>query len=177
MSNILSQKEKLIIRKEYRMRVFAVTLAFILASILLAIILLIPSFILTLYKGKAVVDLSTKVPERVEDLATFNQKLEAAKKITAVLTPETVSYTPTAIIDVILKTKTSGNSVTSITYEKAKDNVVSISVKGEASTRIGLLDFTRALEKQPRINKIDLPVSSFAKDTDIPYTFDIHTTQ
>ncbi len=90
-----------------------------------------------------------------------------------ILKPDTPMLAVTNIIDIINKNKTSRIILTSISYSKLTAEVPIIGVVGIARNRQSLVSFTQELERDEHIVSVDLPVSSFAKETDIPFSLNI----
>ncbi len=175
MINLLPDQEKNIIRKEYRLRVIAVILVGILITAILTIVFLLPSYILVLYKNKVAEQFVNKTPTTEVDEEDFVATLRKAKISAQVLRPGPAVLTMTRVIEIINTTKTSNISITSMTYNKGADTPPTIDIIGKAKTRQSLVNFTQSLQKSQPIASVDLPVSSFAKDTDIPFSIAIKT--
>lgn len=173
MINLLPDTEKEFIRKEYRLRVIAVILTFILVTILIGGILLIPSYVLTVYKAKVAENSSRAAAGKTEVSST--EKLQIAQKAVTILKPEEVLFQPSTIIALLFKTKNSGISIISISYSKKGKDPLKVNVIGVATTRQALVDFMTAVKAEQGIVSADIPVATFAKDTNIPFTMTITT--
>ncbi len=174
MINLLPEKEKALIYREYKLRVIAVILGTIFCVCIIAIILLSPSYILSLYRMKAA-ETAAQIPEKKTDnqQAALMATVEKGKSALVVLKPENPGKLPTEAITYIVKNKTPEISITSIQYSYQKPDTFLIQIIGKAKTRQSLIEFKAALEKEQGIEQIVLPVSSLAKDSNINFVLDI----
>jgi len=178
MINLLPDNEQRMVDKEYELRVRILYLLGILVLIAFAITLLVPSFILTFYKERAFAQSPlpppTETPEEREELS---KDIAAAQLLVGALRPEKKVMQPSEIISLILKHKTRDNSITLLSLKKKEEdkagNTMTISVQGKARNRQGLLSFTSALERETAVQAVVVPVSQFAKDTNIDFSFTV----
>ena len=176
MINLLPDTEKYVIRKEYNRRFLALSLGAVFTIIVIALILLIPSYILTLYKRSVAENLLTRVPPASTiDQTDFTEKIAMAKRLAMVLRPEPVSFLPTDYITYITNHKSGDIQVVSISYNKKDKELPHVHIIGVAKTRQSLVDFTNVLKAEPHTASVDLPVSSFAEEGDIRFDIDITT--
>ncbi len=149
-----------------------VALIFILSSVILAGLLLVPSYFLTILKSNAAekVVQSVKVSEGSEETS---EKIQYAKHIATMLKPSDVKIMPIEIISLITKHKGAQTKITSITYIRNEKNEIITTVRGEAKTRQDLVRFKDNLEGESKIAAAALPVSSFAQNTDIEFALTI----
>ncbi len=173
MINLLPENNKKELDREYTYRHAVVALWSALALIVVALVVMVPAYILTLYKG--MVETSTVPTDEIaKNEADFKKQLEETKLLINVLKPKTGITLPSNVITLLDKHKTTKNTITSLTYV-VSDAGTLVDVRGIAKTRESLSVFTDALRKEGIITKVDVPVSNFAKDTNIAYTFSIQT--
>ncbi len=172
MINLLPHTDREAVQKEYHLRVIAVALILTIVVFVIACILLVPSYLLTLYKNN-VVENAVAVTPSTNDPAGFGEKVKAAKLIAGILRPNPATVLPTNLITLIFKDKGVGVDIRSLAYSQEETLPFTIDVRGLALNRQALLDFVHRLEREPGIASINLPVSSFAKDTNIEYSFTI----
>ncbi|MDO8430676.1 MAG: hypothetical protein Q7S72_01655 [Candidatus Taylorbacteria bacterium] len=80
------------------------------------------------------------------------------------------------IIPQIIRHKTPGltiNSFNLTTVTSATSSSVMVAIQGKSSTRDGLIQFKNALDADPLVTSVSLPVSDLAKSRDIPYSIKI----
>jgi hypothetical protein len=172
MINLLPDSQKVLIRKEYRLRVLVVTLLFMLSTIVLTGLLLLPSYLLVFYKTKTA-EKSVASVQAAEDAKEYSERLQAAKQAAAMIKPENKVIAPTDIIALVIKHKSKPISITSITYQRKEENKLVVRVEGKAGTRQDLVKFKDGIESDPFVQMVDLPVSSFAQNTNIEFSLHI----
>jgi hypothetical protein len=174
MINLLPEKEKALLHKEYRLRVVVMYLGVIAALCITAVVLLIPSYILSLYRRKAVETAPVQLtPESQKEKAALLSQIEKGKDAIKILKPEASSKLPTELISLIIKNKSSDITINSIGYTYTKPQTFLIKISGVAKTRQSLIAFKTSLEKEEGIAQIVLPVSNLAKDANISFSFEI----
>jgi hypothetical protein len=177
MINLLPDSEKVAIHKEYRLRIFVIILWMLLALIILAALLLSPSYVLSVYQRSAAGNAVPPATEEQQEYQALVKKLKASKVTLGALKPQVVPMTPTHIIELLTKNKTSQNTINSIQYSFSPPNTLSVTVRGIAKNRQSLIDLKTNLEKEEGIDHVELPVSNLAKDANIEFSFDIRTTK
>jgi len=175
MINLLPENEKQTLGREYKYRHAVVALSATLVLIVVALVVMMPAFVLALYKSSAVSTEAVVVdPAIAQTQAEFKKQLDDAKLLINVLRPQGTSTVPSKIIVLLAKHKTSENTITSIAYD-AKETGTVVDVKGIAKSRESLSAFSDALRKEQGIADVNVPVSNFAKDVNIPYSFTVTT--
>ncbi len=175
MINLLPDSEKAAIHKEYRLRLFVVVLYMLLALFALAALLLSPSYVLSMYQRRATQNAVPPASAEQKEYADLVKKLKAHKVMLGALKPQDVPMTPTRIIEVLTKNKTSQNTITYIQYNFTPPNTLSVTVRGIAKNRQSLIDLKASLEKEEGIAHVELPVSNLAKEANIQFNFEIQT--
>ncbi|MES2436387.1 MAG: hypothetical protein V4519_00055 [Patescibacteria group bacterium] len=175
MINLLPEQEKKLARDEYRLRVIAVVLCSVLITIGIGVVLLIPSYGLAMYKSRvaqneaqSLIDTTREVAERAE----LTKELNTVSSTMSALSGNQTGSNPSSIVALLIKHKTADNKITGFGYEKREGAFV-IHVRGIAKTRQSLQSFAAAVRKEKGIDDVVVPVSNFAKDTDIEFTFDV----
>jgi hypothetical protein len=174
MINLLPENQKNNIDREYTFRRWAVWLTVILILVVIAFILMVPAYISSIYKNKAAMLNETKASTTGTTTAeiAFKKQLDNAKVLVRVLKPaDTQPLLLSHVMPILLKDKTGENSITDIFYTNNGNGNATISVKGIAKTRESLSHFTDALAHEPGIVKVDVPVSNFAKESNIIFSF------
>jgi hypothetical protein len=177
MINLLPEQEKAEIKKEYKLRRVAVALTLLLSVGIIANILFFPSYVLLYYKER-----NSKAAGRIQPTADqtaertkLTTEIQISNKILTALKPDTkVRAKLTNIISIIEEDKTNKNIVTTLVYTPSTDGAsYQVVVQGIARDRASLQAFVTALRNEPTIAKVDLPISNFAQDTSISYSFTI----
>lgn len=173
MINLLPKNEKIGVKNEYRLRVFAVTLFFISGVIFINLVLLAPSFILSSVEYSSASKQLSIEKVKLSNIEGSIDPIKIAKGVNQnleVLKKEGHS-TPLAydIFTVIIGYKPSNIKINSIIYDR-EPLVGKITVSGISKDRETLLSFVRALEGEEKFTFVDLPVSSFVDGKDIDFS-------
>lgn len=150
-----------------------IVLLFILVSGALASLFLLPAVFVAQYRLQEL-----KQTEEIlkNNIAIANkQSLDATvstanKKIATIEKQPAQSYI--AIVDEIAAERTSDIKISSFSMQQSAPKMT-ITVKGNAKDRESLLDFANKLKQNTDFNKVDLPISNFAKDSDIDFTLSV----
>lgn len=171
MINLLPQKEKALITKEYHLRRLALYLVMLLVLALVAVVLLLPSYVLSLYKKNAA-ELSYIQPpvNDQEESKELLSRVNKGKAALSALVPEQPAKLPIELVTLITSLKTDDNTINSIKYTFKPPQSFEVVVTGVAETRQSLVAFKNALEAVPGLDKVELPVSNFAKDSNINFS-------
>jgi hypothetical protein len=172
MINLLPEKEKIALRKEYRLRFIIVAEWMLLIVILGAAVLMAPSYLLSYSKRKSTESIYSKpATEKQQEYIELNRKITSGKALISLLKPVKPPLVVSDLIAVVTKHHVKNAiSVTDIFYAFTEPSTTKIQVRGIAKTRQNLIDFKSALEQEPSIEKADFPVANLAKDSNIDFT-------
>jgi len=183
MINLLPELYKLQFSREYRWRVAVTVLLFLDALAIAASILLVPSFLQSAELGVVVSTPTTK--EASSQAAALHAGLLAqTATLSTVLKALTSggSAAPlfTDVMTRIDADKTKAISITSVNYALAArgagGNASAVLVMhGMAATRDDLAQFVAALKAEKYINNVQVPISDYAADSDVPFTITVTT--
>lgn len=172
MINLLPEEYKKNIERKYEMRVFKVILLFILATLITATALLVPSYIISASKHDLAEERSLRVlsfnneeSSKIEaKIREVNVKLSIIKPVLEVPLHE--------LIKLVVENK--GNSVVirSFNYE-SRGVTAKLDLLGVAKTREALLGFVDRLEKEKIFAEVYSPVSNLVKEKDIEFVIQI----
>lgn len=175
MFNLLPESEKKRILKEYRLRKTTIILSFLFATGLISFIFLIPSYMLSSSRDKEVsnridaVRRSTIVGEANEinaSLVDTNLKIQSLKiEENEVLIKD--------LFDRVLSKKTDSIRIVDIQFRKKQTDGNEIELSGIARDRESLSAFIKSLEEEDLFLNVDIPVSSFAKETNANFSVNI----
>jgi hypothetical protein len=174
--NVLTKDLKDDVRKEYRTRRFILYFLALDLSLVLFLILLIPSyFSLSLYKQNLSLDAyNLKNSKEFKDADSTIQDFEITNRYldVLVLKEATGGIKISDIIKTFLDKKNSSLLIKEVLYSKTSDSDFNIVIRGLARDRESLISFTKALSENNAF-KVDLPVSNFTKDKNIDFTFTV----
>jgi hypothetical protein len=175
MINLLPENEKANLDREYTYRHAFIALSAAVLLVVVAIIAMLPTFVLSFFKSRAtVLPMNTTDPDINKTQEAFKKQLTDAKLYMQVLRPSASTTAATHIIELLEKNRTSENTIKSIDYTVSETGV-NVTVNGIAKTRQSLSTFTDKLRKEQGIASVDVPVSNFTKDSNIPYIFSLTT--
>jgi hypothetical protein len=169
MTTILSEKNKKEIKRQYFFGFFS--------KMVLSLIVL--SFILLILEGTVyyMVEFEKRVleeeystvssTERTELINQYREDIKSAKEIVEIFDVNKVDKVE--VLDFVFDKRTEGVEINSVSIEKG-ETAIFVGVGGIASTRDTLSGFREILSESKRTSSVDLPVSSFTKTFDIPFT-------
>ncbi len=175
MANLLPIAEKERIQKMYTRRLFIVSLFSLLMLITGGVVTLLPAFFASFVKEKEARERLVVVTEIVsaeerknleKDVADINQKIN-------ILSGESEKYISTSFaIKKIIENKNPNISITSFFSDGGQTlkapRVMTIS--GISSNRNTLISFVNSLRADDTFSEVNVPVSNFVKNTDIPFS-------
>lgn len=183
MFNLLPKAEKETIRREYRIRLTIVALWFSFATLLIASILLLPSLLLSTAKEKAAIGRFTALSTIVERENTAKlEKVLADTQSRLSLFRRTV---PALYLHELLMRLASYRSdkvsFTNISFTERQsgqgagpaDNAGGnreVTIAGIARDRAGLLALVQSLERSGLFARVEVPVSNYAKGSNISFS-------
>ena len=180
MSNLISEQQKKAVKKEYLLRLFSV-LMFIPTS-LLGIFLLayvIPYYLALEKKDTLVAELfkpvinaenRENVGENVSALA--NKTLEEMRAV-EIYNKDIII--PSNYFDQIIENKNSDIKIIKLSFSIIKAGQGQFLVSGVSQSRAGLVTYIEDLKSKAGFASVESPVSDFAKDSDIAFTFNLKT--
>lgn len=174
MINILPIKEKKKNLTEYRFRLAIVAILAVVVLVLINLILLIPSYLLTVSKFNGVSE-QIALQESKQDSSGQGKDVEAKvsavnKKISMFLADgPTDRLSPPAIIARIIAMKGSAIKIQGFEYD-GSGQLERLAVTGVAADRDGLAKFLETLKKDKSFTNVELPVSSFVKSSNIKFS-------
>lgn len=172
MFNVLPEKIKIEIVKQYNLRRIIVVLYAIIFIQVIIIVTFLPSWFISLYIQKDATSevakteqdiLKSEVDKLTSEINSFNSKLRVIKETQT-------GYSPTEIVTKISEQKNSSVSLKEITYSKQNKDEIKVSLSGVAKERESLLSFVKKLETSKLFEKVDSPISNFTKDKDIQFS-------
>lgn len=177
MFELLPNTQKNALKREYLSRVTIIALSFLLAIGTLSLVALSPSYFLSVERDKVAY-------KELENIKKFNGKtddeklradIENSKEMISMLRS---SGEESSIKDLILKIiskKNPGVMISGVSVSSSKKEQYQIIVKGTAKNRELLKSFAEDLRGNKEFGSIDLPISNFAKISDIDFNITLKT--
>lgn len=170
MRNLLPEKNRQLVTREYYMRLAVVSLLLLAVVSLIGIVTLLPAYFSARAKLASVQaeatfveqSLSARDSTAVQAVRTINDELRAIRSVQDEPRIE-------ELVRAVLSGKPTGISLSSVNFEK-EGNGGNMLIRGVAVSRDALLSFRRALEAESRFSAVDLPISNLAQTEDIDFT-------
>jgi hypothetical protein len=177
MFHLLPDSDKKILHREYNARVLLVILGFVFLTILVAGILLLPSYVLTRSREQVALarDQDLSQSSKVQQGQTVNTTLTNDQTLLTVLAPATASTTESfsAIVQTVATDASSDAKIDSFFYSASPQAPVTVTINGMGTSRESLVAFSHRLENEPAFASVVLPVSDLAQDSNIPFSIQI----
>ncbi len=174
MQNLLPIEEKKKVIMEYRLRLAVVSV--FAASILVVVnfALFAPSYIIAISKSAFMTEelgrLEEREADRIQERDVYAKIREANKKIDLFLKSENSNKSvPSELFMKIISAKTSSIKITGFSYD-ATVNRERIVLAGSANDRESLAKFLEELKNNKTFTKVELPISSYVKSTNIEFS-------
>lgn len=176
--NILPDLQKNNLNKGFKSRFVIVSAVVSSLGIFASSIMLVPGYLASRIEFEELIS-ETKFAKN-EISAETQEILNLPKEINSkIKTIKTNSSNKSAffIISEALMNRPSGITVSSISSNSIKGGgrivLSGITVSGIAKDRKSLIEFSKILEENTNFSKVDVPVNSFAKDTNLPFSINI----
>lgn len=174
LTNLLPPERRRALLREYRFRVATLALGFLSMVVVVHGILLAPSYLYMTERSAIAEQRLAELSERravsgFEDLsARITAFTERAEHVRTLAQTASAADAVRSILDVPRK----GILVSSFTYTPpALDGQGGrMTISGSAATRESLRAFDSSLGKLEHVSSTDLPLSAYAKETDIPFS-------
>lgn len=171
--NLLPEQKRKIIKQEYFLRFFTVFSVFMIAIVVTCIILLLPSYYVTI-RNETLLKNDVKALDKPVDEGevTLKRQAKEADAYVEILSKSGPKHDPSFYFDRVFSLKNSGIRIDSFSY-----NEKSIYVRGISSSREDLITFSDFIKADDFFKSVDLPISSFAKNQDISFALTIGISQ
>ncbi|MFC1732245.1 hypothetical protein ACFL6I_18210 [candidate division KSB1 bacterium] len=176
MANLLPKKERKRFEWEYKFRLLTILLLFLMATIVLGIILLLPSYFVSKSKGESIGRQSELLKKTIifrEGDTSVTSLLSTKQKINQLVETQK-QVLQTEIIQTIIQNTDENVAVDAFYYKKGTDSDGEMKVTGKADSRTALLSFSDRLKKESLFDRVDLPVSSLARDSNITFSITLN---
>ncbi len=170
MFNLLPREEREVLRSEYHARQYVVYAGVLAFLGIVSVGLLLPSYI-----TYVTTDLLLKSEQRaIRDAEPSEEKdtREIVARGTAIAlqmkTFDTVQHSPT--LDKLLERIVPGIRLAHVTFVTQPDKRIQIDMEGTAATRESLRAFDASLGRDNVFTGVDIPLSSYTRETNIPFS-------
>ncbi|KND46856.1 MAG: hypothetical protein AB199_00270 [Parcubacteria bacterium C7867-004] len=173
LTNLLPAERGRALRKLYFLRLMTVGVLVLAGVVIIHGVFLLPSY---LYLGGQVRERQELVDTLSASLAGDEEKQVSARvlalaKDTKYLAKLETTPAASSVIAAILRVPHLGITLSGFTYTPAKDKAEArMTLTGMATTREALRSYEAALAREPYVSATDLPISAYAKESDISFT-------
>ncbi|MBM2817592.1 MAG: hypothetical protein HW401_182 [Parcubacteria group bacterium] len=178
MLELLPNAHKKALKKEYFLRLTAVSLSFLIAVELFFLVSLLPSYFLSVVKESVVnkeFENAMKSNNNSED-KELQADIKETKEMVALLKSKGDNLLMKDLILKIIDRKSSGIKINGISVSYSKNGQYQIIVKGMSKDRELLKLFAERLRSEKAFSSVDLPISNFTKISDIDFNITLKTT-
>lgn len=176
LTNLLPSERRRALARDYFLRLGTVVAIFATALVLAAGALLAPTYV---FLAKSVAAKEARLASMRSSLsssddAALSARLAALRSDTGALSAIDSAHSASAIVRAALAVSRSGVALSGFEYAPAADaRPGTLSLSGTAATRDALRGYQLALERASFARSASLPVSTYAKDRNIPFTIAI----
>lgn len=175
--NLLPKTEKEILKNGLRFRFIIASTYLLFFSLLLGFIALLPTYFLM--RGSLFISGNKNLTKNLDENLT-KEILDLPIKIDSRLKFLQSNLTNLSVIDVFYKITSSLPEkiiLNSISFSKNKEykekNGTHILISGNATNRDSLISFSTKLKESNYFSLVDIPVSSFTKEKDLPFSLNL----
>ncbi|MDB5264941.1 MAG: hypothetical protein JWN64_512 [Parcubacteria group bacterium] len=173
LTNLLPKDRVRALRKDYFFRLVTVATTLLIGIALVHTVLLIPSYVYAtqqIHSGKAELD-TLSAALAGSDEAQANARTKNLEADAAYLAQLQTIPTASAAIKAVIMLPRPGISIVGVTFTPPKaDGIGTMTLSGVASDRESLRKYNQALAGLPFVKSADLPISAYAKESDIDFT-------
>ncbi len=173
MINLIPPTAQAQVTKEYWIRVISVWLFLVGTAIFLVTILNMPSYVLVHTQLDTYLLEFTNATINKESFTAAEAAIVRTNTIATLLVKPQGGMSFTEVVSQLEKSKSTGIIIFDFAITKAKDVIATITITGQADSREALSTFRDTLDANPSFGKVTLPLSSLAKDKEIPFTITI----
>ncbi len=173
LTNLLPFERQRLLRRNYFVRLGVIFLLLASALALAAAILLLPTYVLLgkSYQTKEARLASVESTLSSTDESSLSAKLSALSNDVATLTALETVPAASSVMRSILAIPHTGVSLSGFSYTPASGGSPGkVAISGTAASRDNLRVYQLALQNASFVSSADLPVSAYAKGSDIPFT-------
>lgn len=176
--NILPEEQKHNLYKGLKIRFFIVFSGVVSFGLLASSAMLVPGYLASKIELEEIISqtkfANLEINEETKNIVELPKEINSKLKF---IRSNSSNKTAFYIINLAVSKASSGisiNSLSSITVkDENKTKIEGINISGIAKDRKSLLDFSKILEEEKDFAKVDVPVSSLTKDTNLPFSIDI----
>lgn len=176
MANLLPQEYRKSLGSEYKLRLATGGLGLLAVVLAVAIVLLIPSLILTearfqqhqtVLESVTAASTSVSTQQNQEIIQSANQKLSVIQSAT------NNQLEPTDVVSLITDAQPVGIMIRRLTINPTSETNAVVTITGTARTRDGLLAFENNLSTRSQVTAVDLPIETLARRQNAEFSLEV----
>jgi len=176
MLNLLIREDRHWLRKEYLLR-FSLVFIFFVGSVLLILGVVISSFYIQLRVDEGIVKNEIESIKNSSDIQNLKELTDLNKSIKNKFREINIlNFTQEDIIKEVILNNREGINILLISNNFSLDEkkyFAKTEMRGIAKTRSDLVEYQQALESSELFEEVNIPFSSFAQNSEIPFTVNI----
>lgn len=171
MANLLSPGYVQRLRREYRLRLAVVGALFVLGSVCIGIVFLLPGYSYAVSERSGAKYELSELRNRVSVLerSADAEILRRAREQVRALSPQGITE-PTELLTKLLVLRPDGILIENITLQGAQGSGAEVIIGGVSQTRDSLVRYEALLKKDAVVASVDLPVSNLAKEANLDFS-------
>ncbi|MEK7646304.1 MAG: hypothetical protein AAB381_01245 [Patescibacteria group bacterium] len=174
---LLPSKERSILRREYRIRVFIVFCFLVSVSGLIGVGTLFPTFLFAVHEEETQFELLKSIKKDAEDISVTTLELDFQRDNHTINALSQVPKTPRPSVSIQSVVGVRGTvKLNSISVNSPVPDALEVIIQGVAPNRDTLLAFKARLEELVPGGAVELPVSDLAKSKDLVFSMRITQT-
>ena len=176
MFDLLPEKERELIKSEYKIRRWSLLLIFLFFLGVISVILFTPTYFAIYLEKRYLSEALDEVQRESEKLVDpkMFEELKRVNETVNSLESHLYEISVTELMKGVLSCKPDGVSITSFAFEKTDGGgSLRTSLAGHAGTREELLEFSSNLKEEDYVTEVDIPLASFAREYDLDFSLQI----
>lgn len=173
MINLIPPSAQSQVKREYWIRVISVWLFLLGFACITVATLNVPVYVLLKNQLGSLENEYAKTSTANQSFKESEQAMVSANAISKLLTSANETTPFMEVINELRTLAGAGVAIEDFNLIRTEGVISSITITGEADSRLLLSEFQQKLEKNPTFANAKLPLSNLAKDKDIPFTITI----
>jgi len=175
MSNLLPQEEKETIKRDYRLRLSALS-GFFISILLLISGIVFSAYILLLRSEFGAIQKDINLAKENQEEKELKTIVEETNNELGILSFATDPFSFKEVTDILFMHQNDTISISYINFGNDAKKIF-LDIKGIAKTRDGLIAFLQSVEKDTRVSLLDSPISNLSKNANITFSAHIELKQ
>lgn len=176
--NILPEEQKNNYLKGLKIRFFIVLSILLSFGFVVSSILLVPSYFASSIELRDVLVQSEYIDGGIDSsIQEFVNLPEDIKSKLDFISSRNSEKSPVHFINLVLSKRSSGIYIDSIFSTNLRNGdkikISGLTISGVAKDRKSLVDFSKSLEEEKSFSRVEIPVSSLTKESNLPFSIDI----